>query len=300
MKSFTLYVVAEEHAGFTIENYLKAILQISGRKVQKLTRQKGILLNRKPVFLQKKLTSGDILEVLADNDSAYGVVPEDGILDILYEDDQIFVINKSPDQLVHPAGRTTGGTLANVLAGYLQKRGIVSTIRPLHRLDRDTSGCIIFAKDSQSQHTLESQIKDHTLKRTYWALVKGVPEEPAQTICACIGPHPSLPNRRTIASTGEPAITHYRRLGQGENTSLLELTLETGRTHQIRLHLSHIGCPIVGDGMYGRKSLWIKRQALHAAAVTFTNKAGQPITVHAPLPFDFEQAVKMAKITLPY
>lgn len=299
MKSFTSHTIPAEQAGCTVEDYLKRILQISGRKIQKLTRQKGILINRKPAFLEKKLKPGDILEVLTENDSAYGVSPEDGCLDILYEDSQLFVINKPPNTLVHPTGRTTGGTLANFLAAYLQKHRIVSAIRPLHRLDRDTSGCVIFAKNSHSQHLLESQLKENTLKRTYWALVKGVPAELSQTICAPIGPHPSLPNRRSIIATGEPAITHYRTIAHGDTASLLELTLETGRTHQVRLHLAHIDCPILGDSMYGAKSLWIKRQALHAIAVTFTDHTGKQITVQAPLPLDFKQAAEHAGITCP-
>lgn len=292
MKSFATYKVSSEHAGFTLEDYLKQILQYSGRKIQKLTRQKGIQLNGKTVFLQKKIKPGDTLRVLIPEDAAYGVQPEEGCIDILYEDDYLLVLHKPPYQLVHPTGRTTSGTLANYLAYYLQKQGIVSTIRPVHRLDRDTSGCVIFAKDSHSQFILEQQLKDRTLKRTYWALVKGTVTPPSATINAPIGPHPNLPNQRSITEKGEPAITHYRTLDSFSDSSLLELALDTGRTHQIRVHLAHIGHPIIGDGMYGVRSSIIRRQALHASSVSFQHiKDKQEIIVQAPLPADFANAV---------
>lgn len=296
MKSFTTYKVSQEHEGLTLESYLKEILQYSGRKIQKLTRQKGILLNGKTVFLQKKVKLGDTLRVLNAEDAAYGVQPEEGLVEILYEDEHMLVVNKPARQLVHPTGQTQNGTLANFLAYELQQRNIVSAIRPVHRLDRETSGCIIFAKDSRSQFILEQQLKDRKLKRIYWALVKGVVSPASGTIDAPIGAHPSLPNRRSINQKGEEAITHYRTIHSYSDASLLELTLETGRTHQIRLHLSHLGYPIIGDGMYGIRSPFISRQALHAASIRFINlKTNQEITVEAPLPKDFTAAIESCK-----
>lgn len=292
MRSFNTYRVSLEHAGLTVEHYLKQVLQYSGRKIQKLTRAKGIFLNGKTVFLQKKVKHEDTLRVLMFEDSTYGVEPEQGKVDILYEDDYLLVLNKPADQLVHPTGRTTSGTLANFLAYYLQQRGIVSTVRAVHRLDRETSGCVIFAKDSRSQFMLEQQLKARTLKRVYWALVKGNVTPSSGTIDAPIGPHSSLPNRRAISERGEQAVTHYQTIRSFPKASLLELTLETGRTHQIRLHLAHLGYPIIGDGMYGVHSPGMKRQALHAASVSFRHlKAQQNITVHAPLPEDFIHAI---------
>ncbi|MBP2660196.1 MAG: pseudouridine synthase, RluA family, partial [Firmicutes bacterium] len=151
MKSFTIYKVTKEHEGLTLEEYLKTILQYSGRKIQKLTRQKGIFLNGKKVFLQRKVKSQDVLRVLIAQDMTYGVEPEEGSIEILYEDDYMLVVNKPAYQLVHPTGQTTKGTLANYLAYYLQQQGVITTIRPVHRLDRETSGCVIFAKDDRSQ-----------------------------------------------------------------------------------------------------------------------------------------------------
>lgn len=296
MKSFLTYKVAQEHEGLALESYLKQILQYSGRKIQKLTRQKGIILNGKAVFLQKKVKFGDTVRVLNSEDAAYGVDPEAGSIEILYEDDYMLVLNKPAHQLVHPTGQTTKGTLANYLAYELQQRNIVTTIRPVHRLDRETSGCIIFAKDSRSQFMLEQQLKDKRLKRIYWALVSGLVNPASGTIDAPIGAHPSLPNRRAIRQQGEQAITHYRTIHSYSDTALLELTLDTGRTHQIRLHLAHLGYPIIGDGMYGMRSPWMTRQALHAASISFIQlKDNHEITIQAPLPKDFVDAIEFCK-----
>ena len=256
--------------------------------MQKLTRQKGILLNGKTVYLQKKVQSQDTLHVLSPGDQGYGVTPEKGEVSVLYEDAHLLVLNKPANQLVHPAGRTTGGTLANYAAHYLQAQGIIQRIRPVHRLDRDTSGCVIFAKDARSQFLLEEQLKARTLRRAYCALVKGVVAPPAGTVSAPIGPHPTLPNRRAVSGQGEPALTHYRTLRHLPGATLLELTLDTGRTHQIRVHMAHLGYPLIGDGMYGVRDPRISRQALHAASVTFHKLADHRImTVHAPFPADF-------------
>ena len=292
VKTFDIYNISKDHEGFTVENYLKQILQYSGRKLQKLTRKKGIRLNGKTVYLQKKLKPGDTLRVLALQDIAYGVQPEPGVIDILYEDDYLMALNKPANLLVHPTGRTTGGTLANYLAYHLQQNSIMCTVRPLHRLDRDTSGCVVFAKDSQSQFTLEQQLKNGALKRTYWALVQGTVSPASGTIDAPIGSHPNRPNRRAVNENGERAVTHYRTIQSFTEVSLLELSLDTGRTHQIRIHLAHVGHPVIGDHMYGKASPYINRQALHASSVSFAGlRDKHEVTVKAPLPEDFSQAV---------
>ena len=292
MKSFQSYPVRAEYAGLTIEEYLKQILHYSGRKIQKLTRLKGIRLNNKPVFLQKKVKPTDTLQVMVLEEQTGGIVPEAGSVEILYEDESVLVLNKPAGQLVHPAGRTTSGTLANFLAYHLQQRGGKGTVHPLHRLDRDTSGCILFAKDAYSQFLLEQQLKSGIIKRTYQALVQGIVDPPAGTIDAPIGAHPTLANRRAICPQGDPAVTYYRTIRTFDHAALLELNLETGRTHQIRVHLAHINHPLIGDGMYGIRTSWMKRQALHAFSLSFHQlKNDREIVVHAPLPEDFSKAI---------
>ncbi|MPL68028.1 Ribosomal large subunit pseudouridine synthase D [bioreactor metagenome] len=293
MKLFETYKIAPEHDGLTVEIYLKQILQYSGRKIQKLTRKKGLFINGKPAYLQRKIKPTDTLRVLVLQDASYGVEPEQGQIEILYEDEFLLVLNKPAHQLVHPTGRTSTGTLANFLAFKLKQRGVVCTVRPIHRLDRETSGCVIFAKDAASQHLLEQQLQSGTLKRTYQALVKGLVEPPTGTIDARIGEHPHQRNQRAITPQGEPARTHYTTLQRFQNESLLELTLETGRTHQIRLHLAHLGYPIIGDGMYGVRSSLMARQALHAVSISFVHlREKRQLLVNAPLPNDFARAVE--------
>ena len=291
MKKYDRYTVATEHEGLTVETYLKQIVQCPGRRLQKLTRAKGILIKGRNVFLQKKLKAGDILQVLVMTDQAYGVLPEEGELNILFEDAQIIVLDKAAGQLVHPAGQTGGGTLANFLAYYFQTKGILITIRPLHRLDRDTSGCVAFAKDARTQTEMEQQLQSGAFKRTYLALVQGVLEQEG-VIDAPIGRCPGKPNRRMIRPDGDQAITYYRSVRTLSDASLLELSLTTGRTHQIRVHLVHIGHPIIGDGMYGRRSSIIGRQALHASTLCFRHPhTAQVVTVSAPFPADMARII---------
>ncbi len=295
MKTYERYTVSTEHEGLTVETYLKQIVQCPGRRLQKLTRAKGILLKGRVVFLQKKLKAGDILQVLVLMDQTYGVRPEEGEISVLFEDAQIIVLDKVAGQLVHPAGHTDGGTLANYLAHYFQTKGLLSTIRPMHRLDRDTSGCVAFAKDARTQTELEQQLQSGTFKRTYLALVQGVLEQEG-VIDAPLGQCPGKPNRRMIRPEGDQAITFYRTIRTLSDASLLELSLATGRTHQIRVHLVHIGHPIIGDSMYGRRSTIIGRQALHASSLCFRHPSNdQIITVNAPFPADMERAIHEVK-----
>ena len=295
MKSYDKYTVAPEHDGLTVETYLKQIVQCPRRRLQKLTRAKGILIKGRNVFLQKKVKAGDILQVLVMTDQAYGVRPEEGEIHVLFEDAQIIVLDKAAGQLVHPAGQTDMGTLANYLADYFQTKGILITIRPLHRLDRDTSGCVAFAKDARTQTEMEQQLKSGEFKRTYLALVQGELEQEG-VIDEPIGSYPGRPNRRMIRPEGDQAITYFRTVRTLADASLLELSLTTGRTHQIRVHLVHIGHPIIGDGMYGRRSSLIARQALHASALCFRHpRTGQAVTVSAPLPADIEQLIDVLR-----
>ncbi len=291
--AFSIYTVTEQEASLSVRDFLKTH-HISARQVQKLTRSKGILLNGRPAFLKATLHAGDIVKIKQAAPQESNIQAENLPIEVLYEDDYLIVLNKPPRQLVHPAGRTISGTLSNALAYYLKQNSKPVCFHPIHRLDRDTSGCVIFAKSSEVQRKLEKQRDDHTLARTYQALVAGIPTESQGTIRLPIGAHPSLANRRAIRNDGDPAVTHYRTLTTYNNATLLELTLETGRTHQIRLHLSAIDLPILGDNMYGKRSALIKRQALHAVKTSFTHPiTNERITIQAPLTTDIQNAVMM-------
>lgn len=300
MKRYHTYQIAPEHAGLTVEQYLKQIAGYSGRSLQKLTRCKGILLQQRPAFLQRTLSANASLRVLQPADTDYGVLPEQGAVHVLYEDDYLIVLDKPPRQLVHPTGQTSRGTLANYLAAYWQSKQETITIRPLHRLDRDTSGCVMLAKTAASQYQLEQQLKSGQLKRLYLAVASGALQPPSGSIDAPIGPHPQLANRRAVRPNGDAALTHYQVLHAAPAASLLRLELTTGRTHQIRVHLAHAGHPLLGDAMYGSRSPLISRQALHAWQMHWLHPvSGEPQSVTAPLPADWQRLLTVCELTLP-
>ena len=209
------------------------------------------------------------------------------------------MLNKPAGMLVHPAGQTGSGTLANYLAHYFKVKGQMVTIRPLHRLDRDTTGCVLFAKSSEVQAKLEASLAAGRLHRKYEAVVSGdvallQAKFPEGTINLPIGRNPLQPNRRQVMAGGKEAVTHFQVLKQGREHSLLQLTLETGRTHQIRVHLAHAGCPVAGDRMYGSRSRAIRRQALHGAELDFWQPATERrIVVKAPYPEDMQELINI-------
>lgn len=297
--AFDSYTVTQAESALTVRNFLR-LHHISARQVQKLTRSKGILKNGRPAFLQATLRAGDVIKIRQLTPTKSNLTAENLPLTILYEDDDLLIVNKPPRQLVHPTGRTTHGTLANAVIYHLEKSGQPLLLYPLHRLDRDTSGCVIFAKNTEAERALTEQRDRHTLTRTYIALVQGISPHTDGTINLPIGKHPTQPNRRAIRTDGDPAITHYRLLHRYDNYSLLELNLETGRTHQIRLHLAAIDLPILGDNMYGTHSPLIKRQALHALKTTFTHpRTNKHITIEAPLTEDITNAINIIENNLP-
>lgn len=295
-KTYKTHLVGALEKATTVEAYLKETLRYSGRNIQKLTRLKGIFVNRKPAYLKRNLKENDVLRVLELTDSDYGAAPEPGKLDILYEDESVIVLDKPPFKLVHPAGNTASGTLANHLAHYFQQNNLLCTIRPLHRLDRDTSGCVVFAKTSGAQAHLADQLARGELKRVYLAAAEGKLQPPEGEIRLPIAKDPGAPNRRIIRADGDRAVTRYETLSQAQSISLLKLVLETGRTHQIRVHLAGVGHPVVGDKMYGARSPRINRQALHAAEVSFNHpKTNERVVVAAPLPSDIASLVSEIK-----
>ena len=274
-------------AGITLEDYLKQELKISARTRQRLFHGHGILVNGKSAYSKRILKADDRVSVRQQGDSTYGLEPENGLVEVLYEDAAIIVLNKPAGVMVHPAGQTASGTLANYLAGYFSQKGQIITIRPLHRLDRDTSGCVLFAKSAAVQQALEKQLQNGELHRVYQALVEGQLDKPCDTLDYPIGRKPQSPNRRQVTEKGQRAVTHYRVIGQRKDCTLLEARLETGRTHQIRVHFAHIGHPVLGDRMYGHRSRLINRQALHASGLELIHpETGKTIKVEAPLPDD--------------
>lgn len=291
------YTVNDEQAGMTLELYLKDVLKVSARARQKLFFTKTVYLNGKSSHSQHKIKAGDTVGVREFLDTNYGVTPEKGNVEVLYEDADVIVVNKPAGILVHPTGQTKAGTLANFLAYYFKQKHEMFTIRPLHRLDRDTTGCVLFAKSAKAQTVLEKELAEGNIHRRYEALVVGKSEKllqlyPDGRINLGIGRDPFKPNQRRVTEAGQPAVTNFKLLESIGNNLLLELELETGKTHQIRVHLSYIGFPVVGDKMYGTASRLIKRQALHAKYLEFKHPVtGARLEIVAPRPKDFVNAI---------
>lgn len=214
-------------------------------------------------------------------------------MNILYEDDFMLVVNKPIGMEVHPSSQGQKGTLANAVAAYYEMTSQPCRVRPIHRLDKDTTGPVLFAKNEYANIVFEKAMKEKKIDRLYTAIAEGVIRQDKGVIDAPIGQDRLHSTRRRVSETGEPAITRYEVAERFDNHTLLRLKLETGRTHQIRVHLSHIGHPIAGDGMYGGTRKFIPRQALHGEKLTcFHPWTGEKVHVRAPLPDDMSRMLK--------
>lgn len=225
---------------------------------------------------------------------ASSIVPEDLPLKIVYEDETLLIIDKPAGMLVHPTPNQPSGTLANAVMNHYLRHGAIRAFHPVQRLDRNTSGLLAIAKLSSVHHTLSRQ---HLLRR-YLAIVEGKPAVPRASINLPIARDPDSIILRRIDSSGQHAITHYQVLHAFKTASLLELELQTGRTHQIRLHLSHLGHPLLGDDLYGGKTDLINRQALHSAFLELTHPvSGTVLRFSSPLPPDLQQLLICLDVT---
>ncbi len=245
------YTADNNDSGKAVKYILKSRLNISERLIKKLKYQSKILLNGQPVFVNVIVNCGDILEVEIEYDEeAEDLVPQDIPIDIIYEDDCLIVINKSADIVVHPTCAHPDGTLANAVAFHLKKSGIIKKIRPVIRLDRNTTGIIIFAKNSFSQEFLIRQMNSKSFVKEYIGIVHGIVKSPAGTINLPIERKEGSIMLRHVSPSGDRSVTHFETVELLNNSSLLKFRLETGRTHQIRVHCQAIGHPLVGDTLY--------------------------------------------------
>ena len=238
-----------------------------------------------------RLEAGDPLEVEIPAPQPLELSAEDIPLDIVYEDGDLIVLNKPKGLVVHPAAGHWSGTLVNALLHHCRDSlsGINGALRPgiVHRIDKDTSGLLVVAKNDFAHQSLAAQLQDHSLARVYVCLVTGGMRADSGTVDAPIGRHPADRKRMAVVADGRPAVTHWQVLERFSGYTLLECRLETGRTHQIRVHMAHIGHPIVGDMVYGRKKpeLGQDTQCLHARAITFRHpRSGETVTLTCPLP----------------
>ena len=275
-------------------------LGLSRSAVQKLMEEGCVRLNGKLGRKNDRLNPGDVVELTLPEPKPVDVVPTQMTLDIVYEDEDVVVINKPKGLVVHPAAGHQEDTLVNGLLYAMgdSLSGINGELRPgiVHRIDKDTSGLLAVAKNDLAHAVLASQLKDHTMARTYEAIVCGSLKEDSGTVDAPIGRHPSDRKKMCVTErNSKDAVTHWEVVKRYRGYTHIRCRLETGRTHQIRVHMAHIGHPILGDTVYGHKKpeLGQSSQCLHAGALCFRHpRDGRPVLVFAPLPEYFQQVLE--------
>lgn len=292
-------LIVENEESKRIDAYISENTEYSRTAVQRLIEENKITVNGKKEKASYKVQNGDKIEIEEEPAKEIELKAQDIPLEILYEDDDIIVVNKPKGMVVHPANGNPDGTLVNAIMSICKDSlsGIGGEIRPgiVHRLDKNTSGAIIIAKNDKAHINLSEQLKNHEINKTYIALVRGIVKENNATINMPIGRSKKDRKKMDVDKNGKEAITHFKVLRRYKDCTLLEINIETGRTHQIRVHLSHIGYPIIGDEVYSNgKNKWnIEGQCLHAKSLDFKH----PITekemhIEAELPKYFQKILE--------
>ena len=292
-------LIVESEEQKRIDAYISENTEYSRTAVQRLIEEEKITVNGKKEKASYKVQNGDIIEIEEEPAREIKLKAQDIPLQILYEDKDIIVVNKPKGMVVHPANGNPDGTLVNAVMAICKDSlsGIGGEIRPgiVHRLDKNTSGAIIIAKNDKAHINLSEQLKNHEIKKTYIALVRGIVKENNATINMPIGRSKKDRKKMDVDKNGKEAITHFKVLKRYKDCTLLEINIETGRTHQIRVHLSHIGYPIIGDEVYSNgKNKWnIEGQCLHAKSLDFKHPiTGKNMHIEAPIPEYFENIIK--------
>lgn len=293
MDETLIFNVSEENVGERIDKYLSLQCpDISRSYLQKLVKEHLVFVNDKEIKANYKVQKEDTICVNFPEIKELDILPEEIPLDILYEDDSLLIINKPKGMVVHPAAGHTSGTLVNAVLYHCKGNlsGINGVLRPgiVHRIDKDTTGALVICKDDITHRDLAEQLKVHSISRKYRAVVSGNLKEEEGTIEGPIGRHPTDRKKMAINHThGKDAVTHYRVLERFKNATYIECQLETGRTHQIRVHMSSIGHPLLGDEIYGssKNPYHLEGQTLHAMILGFIHpKTGNYVEFEAPLP----------------
>lgn len=287
--------ITENQAGERIDRFLADSQDLTRSFLQKILREGAVIVNGKSVKANYKLRKGDRIEFEIPEAVEPDIVAEDIPLSILYEDADVLVVDKPKGMVVHPAAGHYSRTLVNAVMYHCKGElsGINGVLRPgiVHRIDRDTTGSIIICKNDMAHNEIARQLKEHSINRRYRAIVTGVLKDEEGTIEGAIGRDKKDRKKMAITADGKPAVTHYRVLQRFKHYTYVECVLETGRTHQIRVHMASIGHPLLGDEVYGRRSDKYKceGQCLHAMTLGFHHpRTGEYIEVNAPLPPYFE------------
>ena len=294
------YIVSQEEKGKRLDTYIPSVdTDITRTSAQRLIEDGNILVNGKNAKVSYKIQENDKISVEIPEPKQIELKAQNIPIEIIYEDSDIIVVNKPKGMVVHPANGNPDGTLVNAIMAICKDSlsGIGGEIRPgiVHRIDKDTSGLLIVAKNDNAHVKMSEQIKNHEVKKTYIALVRGVFKENEATIDMPIGRSPSDRKKMAVNKNGKNAITHIKVLKRFDKYTLLKVNIETGRTHQIRVHLSHIGYPIVGDYTYsnGKNEFDVIGQCLHAQKLEFKHPiTGKILHLEAKLPDYFEEVLQ--------
>lgn len=309
MQRILEYQITEAEQGFTVKQFLKAKGYSSQSMIQLKKRPECVLVNGGPVYMTYRLTPCDLLAIrIIEETSSEKILPVQLPLDIIYEDEDLIIVNKPAGMPIHPSMNNYDNSVANALAWYYQQQGIPFVFRCINRLDRDTSGLTIIARHYVSAGMLSDMLtvkelpvpnldttgtyqKRKGIRRQYLAIVRGSVTPSSGTIAAPLSRKPgSVIERVTDFENGEPAVTHYQVIEEKNGHSLVSLELETGRTHQIRIHMKYLGFPLIGDYLYNPDMEYIGRQALHSYRLTFTHPiTGKAMEFTAPLPEDMKR-----------
>jgi 23S rRNA pseudouridine1911/1915/1917 synthase len=284
------YLVQHDDHYIFLRDVLKSRMGISHSLLTKLKTLHQIKVNGQTALTNYKLQAGDLVSVNVAFQEENLIAPLELPLDIAYEDQDFLIVNKPPDLAVHPGKDKSFATLANAVAYYWAQQGSFTLFRPINRLDKQTSGLVLIGKSQYAHQAVFRQQKQGALHRSYQALVEGLVQEDSGTINLPIAHlDPQNSPKRSVDASGKPALTNFTVIRRYQGYTLLSLTLVSGRTHQIRVHLSHLGHPVCGDSLYGSPSQRTPRQALHAAKLCFIHpRSGTPLKIEAPLPSDMD------------
>ena len=280
--------------GRTVDSLLRKELGLSGTLVKRAKwLEDGILLDGKPVAVNVKAAAGQELSVVVEDAGNGVVVPSEGPVDVVYEDEDIFVVTKAPGVSVHPGPGHWDDTLGNFILGRYRAQGSDAGFHPVHRLDKGTSGLIVIAKHPHAQEKLKQQLHTGAFRRVYLAVCDGIPQPSQGVVDAPIGRADGSILRREVRPDGLEARTRYETLETANGRALLRLTLDTGRTHQIRVHMTHLGYPLTGDFLYGTENQeLISRPALHSAELEIKHPVtGEGIRLRCELPEDMRKLI---------